>query len=296
MYPNQSVVPIQAGVIARDIDYKARAKQIQLNNAEINTLKWKLHAVLVLKLVNHEGSIEQLSDDHQNDIVSLLHLSLEPHYCQALTMAGFNARPSDSPQTLDPDARKKVEALRTSLGINGVHLMKMTFSEAHLSGIPEQLKESFFSNSILKKVDFSGSDLSGSYLNWADLGGAILRGTILRNIVLYGAILRGAILDDAVITLQLPENWDGDFLETQLNHLNHLNKGRSLLTAIDSIDDGYAALKIDLMHQVIDSLDQQNVDISTVSEALLAIWTNNSIYMEDEKTTSFIARKCKKEQ
>ncbi len=270
----------------QDLNYKARTRDIQLNNSELNTLKWKMHMQLAAKMASQNCSWDQLSAADHLDILTQLHLSLEHHQCSiALNNAGFDVA---FPDSLTPQlhATKKIEALIAFLGVNGVHLMRMDLSEAKMNNA--DLQRAYLSESNLRGTDLDDANLEGAQLRHADLRGATLRGTNLLRANLLGANLHGAILDEHTkITLQLPEQWTTDLVGSQLNHLAN---GRSWLTTIESIDDHHATLKVRLIHQIIDSLETQNTNTSTVNQALLAVLTANPIYTLDEKINLFITR------
>jgi len=267
-------------------EYKVKTLDTQLNTSEINTLKCKLQAQFTAK-ISAEKSLTQLSDNDYEDILTQLHLSLDSRYTTALNNAGFGKTSKSNSSPPKSEGRSRIEALKTSLGINGSHLMKMNLSGADLSG--EKLQKMFFSESNLSRANLSDTEISEVYLRKTNLTFADLSGAKLGRVVLWGADLRKANLTSTAITLALPEDWDPDLLDA---HLNHLTNSRSLLTAINTIDDAYKDLKIDLMHQIVDSLEVHNTDTSSVNKALLAEWNKNAIYAADEKITSFIERKC----
>lgn len=267
-------------------DYKARVLDTQLSTSEINTLKCKLQVQFTSK-ISAEKSLKQLSDDDYDDILTQLHSSLEPHYTAALNNAGFGRICKSYSPAPESEARSRIETLKTFLGINGRHLMKMNLSKADLR--EEKLQGMLFSFTDLSMADLSEADLSRAILRWTNLSGTNLNRAILSEVTLCGADLRAANLDFTIITLQLPETWKPDLLDAQLNHLIN---GRSLLTAINSIDDCYKDLKINLMHQIVDSLKAKNTDTSSVNKALLAVWEKDPIYTEDKKISSFIKEKC----
>ncbi|MCD6026308.1 MAG: sopA 1 [Solimicrobium sp.] len=143
----------------------------------------------------------------------------------------------------------------------------------------------------LKKLNLAEADLEYAYLSYSNLNqvsftDANLRGARFKKVTLLGANFRGALFNgDEKFTLDLPEEWDEDDLEDNLDHLNNPETG-SILTAIESIDDRYAAHKLSLMHQLIDSL--QDADTSDVAEALLDIWLRNPIYFNDQQIRDYI--------
>lgn len=267
-------------------EYKVRTLDTQLNTSEINTLKCKLQVQFTAK-ISAEKSLTQLSDNDYEDILTQLHLSLDSRYTTALNNAGFGKTSKINSSPSKSEGRSRIEALKTSLGINGSHLMKMNLSGADLSG--EKLQKMFFSESNLSRANLSDTEISEVYLRKTNLTFADLSGAKLGRVVLWGADLRKANLTSTAITLALPEDWNPDLLDA---HLNHLTNSRSLLTAINTIDDAYKDLKIDLMHQIVDSLEVHNTDTSSINKALLAEWNKNAIYAADEKITSFIERKC----
>lgn len=134
----------------------------------------------------------------------------------------------------------------------------------------------------MSNIQWTGLNLKGRNVHW-DLTNATLLKTQL-----LGTKLGDCILDGTIITLDLPTNWNPETLDLQLNHLNNRHTG-SLLTTINSINGKYNSLKINLVHQIIDSLG--DTDISTVNAALADILLGNNIYLKDSKINAFIKNK-----
>jgi uncharacterized protein YjbI with pentapeptide repeats len=169
-------------------------------------------------------------------------------------------------------------------------LSKVSFQDAELERvhfIKAKLTEVSFENAKLTKVSFYKAELTNVSFKGTTLTETDFTQAKLHKVNLLGAkIDKDTTFTDAEISLALPQ-WNDNLLDQYLNHLNKPKDG-SLLTVIDSINDAYSDLKINLMHQIIDSLEK--VDISNVREALLDI-LRKPIYLADGKIQSFIKDK-----
>ncbi len=175
--------------------------------------------------------------------------------------------------------------------LSGANLRDTNLSEANLKKAilwKANLRKANLSKADLREVDFrwvyfQGADFSGANLTDANLSEARLRGTNLKeanlskanlwkanlkkaNLMstdltdanlsetdLSGADFSGADLSRARVTLSLPVIWNTQNLDAYLNHT--ANNGCSLIMAINSIDPRFTALKIDMMRQLMVSID-----------------------------------------
>ncbi len=132
----------------------------------------------------------------------------------------------------------------------------------------------------------SGANLSGVNLTEANLTGADLKAADLTNANLTGAYLTGARISinvknwrsflsvspspkqfaGANITLELPEKWEGNMLDRNLNYLNYPDKF-SLLIAIDSLGDDKQ--KVAWALELIKSF--KKIDVTGIATPLLAV-------------------------
>lgn len=178
--------------------------------------------------------------------------------------------------------------------LSEIKLPKADLSYAVLDGAnlnKGDLHEVDFSYASLWNTNLAGANLS--YTNmcftslfFTDFSGANLTGATLDQVSLKGVTIDSDTnFTEASISLLLPEAWTPETLDECLNHLNNDQTG-SLLTIIESINNQYHTLKINLMHQIIDSLGE--VDIDCVSNAFMHIFIGNPIYLDNEKIQQFI--------
>jgi uncharacterized protein YjbI with pentapeptide repeats len=167
----------------------------------------------------------------------------------------------------------------------------------------------------LNQLDITGASLAGANLTGANLSRANLTKCNLKNTILENADLRGTDLTEAVLNLTRFNNytkfdeftvlqraeitfgfiggaWHDAPLGQLLDHKINRNNS-SLLTVIDSMNVKYVnnegiPLKINLMHQIIDSFG--NVNPLPVHAALLDIFLNNPIYFRDKKIIAFVKK------
>ncbi len=191
--------------------------------------------------------------------------------------------------------------LRRAVNLSGAELHYADMANIDLTGVSlvnvkmhqANLNRATLTGVMFRKLDLQDADLGranlaraclvSTRLNHAQLVDADLNDALLENVSITGARFDGARLKGARITLAFPE-WSPDNLDLELNHLN--NGGKSILSAIDSIDSDYNDLKLNLMHQVIHSLGQ--TDVASVHKALLAIWLKNPIYCRDPEIAGYV--------
>ncbi len=104
----------------------------------------------------------------------------------------------------------------------------------------------------------------------------------------YNLELITKLAGNSTLLLEVPKVYSTDSLDRYFNHINN-PESDSLLTIINSIDQQYSDLKINLMKQVLNSL--KDTDISTVAKPFEDILYNNSIYLEDKTIHDFIVNK-----
>lgn len=187
------------------------------------------------------------------------------------------------------------------LDLSNTHLLGFDFTHGNFA------RTSFHEHNMVSG-NFSYSDLSETTLSLRNtphvckpcFHGTNLTGATLEEVpLLYVDINKTTILNHASITLKFPR-WSNDQLDRELNHLTNTTSG-SVLTKIDSIDEKYQnekgkVTKIDLMHQVIDSLGDTDtssvhnamMDIWAKSSTMTDIWAKSSIYLNDDKIRSYI--------
>lgn len=148
------------------------------------------------------------------------------------------------------------------------------------------IDNSDFSKIIWTNADFSNSRSENTNFKGADLEASILDNIIWTNVNLVGTRLDRVSLENATIRLAFPKQITAYSLDIWFNHLNQRDEG-SILTAIESIQNKYAELKLELMHQVIGWFNEHNVDISTIIDSLEILY-NNEIYVNDEILRNFM--------
>ncbi|WGL97819.1 pentapeptide repeat-containing protein [Arsenophonus sp. aPb] len=122
----------------------------------------------------------------------------------------------------------------------------------------------------LREADLTGVTMENVILINTDFTKANLSHASLKQVSILGANFSGAKLDNTVdtFTLKLPK-WDETNLDLELNHFT--NSRNSILTAIDSIDNQYSALKTKLALQLIDSLNRPTINLTHVRLQMLDI-------------------------
>lgn len=131
------------------------------------------------------------------------------------------------------------------------------------------LEKANFCMRDLNGKDLGGRNLSDANFTMAKLVGANLSGSIMCNVELWCAsINESTILDNVVMSLALPE-WNSTTLNQRLNSQN---QSSSLLKTIDDISDRYYGLKVQLMLQIINSLNSlEEDDMEQIADPLLKI-------------------------
>lgn len=173
--------------------------------------------------------------------------------------------------------------VRANLGNS--KLEKVNLSEADLAFADlnkAHLKEAILNDAYLNKAKLNGADLSYAKLKNANLSGADLSGVDLNRADLTGANLSNTKLNN----IYLPD-WDSYYLDLYLNHVN--NSNNSFLKTIDSIKKEHDDKKIDLVHQLIDSLDKRttSVSLSSVVNPLLDTLAK-APYNRDDKIINWV--------
>ncbi len=135
----------------------------------------------------------------------------------------------------------------TNADLTNADLINANLTEANLTGADfsaANLTEATLTNATLTDVLFMGADLRRASLS----SNPVIRSDF------RSADLTGADLSDSKVILRLPTVWNDARLD---GYLNHTANGRSLITAINSIDMRFTGLKIDMMRQLISGLDRQ---------------------------------------
>lgn len=185
---------------------------------------------------------------------------------------------------------KMVEVELNSANLNHAKLMNAKLSKVNFIGATmhkANLSDSNLHSSIFIDTDLTDVNLTKTNLCFANFTNAKLNGANLSQANLLGAKLNGADLTGAKLgNIALPF-WDETRLDT---YLNHINNDFSLLTTIDSIDNKYNDKKIELVHQLIDSLDKRaaNTSLSSVVEPLLDTLAK-APYNQDEKIINWLS-------
>lgn len=133
-------------------------------------------------------------------------------------------------------------------------------------------------NSVLKQANLAEANLELANLTNANLIEANLNHANLSAVTIRGANFTGANLDNTIDTFSLNLPFNNyfnsrvhmnymDILDLELNHFN--NSGKSVLTAIDSIDNQYSALKTKLALQLIQEIDNSTFNLASVTLPLL---------------------------
>lgn len=145
-------------------------------------------------------------------------------------------------------------------------------------------------NAILRDTYLFDADLTDANLTDANLKNANLTNVNLTNSNLSGATislqsfmdldLQSIILHKA-IALSIELKWEQNSLDQYLNHINN-RETKSVLTQIASIDKMYDAAKIDMIKQIIASLRDQRVNISSVAASLIDILAEPPYYADAE--------------
>uniref|UniRef100_A0A3B0M2M1 E3 ubiquitin-protein ligase SopA n=1 Tax=Arsenophonus endosymbiont of Trialeurodes vaporariorum TaxID=235567 RepID=A0A3B0M2M1_9GAMM len=185
----------------------------------------------------------------------------------------------------DLSGAKMNDTTLTNVDLTHANLFRTDFTKANLH-------DADLSHARAIDTDFTGASLIEATLNDANLNGANfiranLSGAKMNQVSINKANFSGVTFDeDTVITLALPNEWNIDTLDEYINHINNYDSG-SLLTAVDSIDVQYSEIKINLIQQLINSLQIANVDTSSVAEALIDILSLEP-YISDENIWSFM--------
>ncbi|HGJ5857726.1 pentapeptide repeat-containing protein [Arsenophonus nasoniae] len=174
-------------------------------------------------------------------------------------------------------------AILTNAKMIGVNLTRAYFRNANMQNVD-------LTNAILLNSHLFGADLTNANLTDANLKHANLTNVNLTNSDLSGATislqsvinldLQSIILHKA-INLSIELKWEQNSLDLYLNHINN-RETNSVLTQIASIDKMYDAAKIDMIKQIIASLSNQRVDISSVSASLIDILAEPPYYADAE--------------
>ncbi|RXK34344.1 hypothetical protein BBD39_10965 [Arsenophonus endosymbiont of Bemisia tabaci Asia II 3] len=185
---------------------------------------------------------------------------------------------------------KMVEVELNSANLNHAKLMNAELSEVNFVGATmhkANLSDSNLHSSIFIDTDLTDVNLTKTNLCFANFTNAKLNGANLSQANMLGAKLNGADLTGAKLgNIALP------FLDETLldTYLNHINNDFSLLTTIDSIDNKYNDKKIELVHQLVDSLDKRssNTSLSSVVELLLDTLAK-APYNQDKKIINWLS-------
>ncbi|WP_050747641.1 pentapeptide repeat-containing protein [Sodalis glossinidius] len=159
----------------------------------------------------------------------------------------------------------------------------------HANLIQAQLDHAVLNGAKLRYVDLSGAHLRNVDLSGACLRHANLRDTCLNNANLSGAKIsldsisetnfKGAIIDRE-ITLDLSAGWSRYTIDIYLGAGDRL--GHGVLQEIDSLNSLYRSLKIALLRQIMDSLQQTSNSLTSVAPSLLTILSSTPYYDEPD--------------
>ncbi len=177
--------------------------------------------------------------------------------------------------------------------LTGVSLMGVNMEFAKLEGaslmgvsmINANLKFTNLKFTKLIGVSLTGANLTGANLTGANLAGINLTGANLTGVSLTHTDLVGTNLTDTTISLSLPNQWDEATLD---KYLNHLSNGNSLFMTINRIDESFLNVKIKLMHQIIGSINQTDIALSTFNKNFLSCLNQN--YLNDNKIRKFLTK------
>lgn len=164
------------------------------------------------------------------------------------------------------------------------------FSNYDFSAMKEILRNF---KELALKANFEKAKLDGVTFESANLAGANLNLTSICGTKFTNAKFG----EEQRFKIYLPDlsAKNNDEILTQLDYLfNHLNNPHfgSVLSAIDSIDNKYAGLKIDLMNQVINWINTNNIDIQSIIAPLNHILLDaNFNYLDNKKISDFVENK-----
>ncbi|PIJ50698.1 hypothetical protein BV501_06830 [Erwinia sp. OAMSP11] len=244
--------------------------------------------LLRAKMANAEKTLKrypELSEDFEYSIKKYCRLSkkiISIKNVRDNQAQGLVENRTGAPTLYEPKQKDYSNKLLVGYDLARKDLRRCNFSDANFSPVDVIYRCS-------KPVNFSWSNLDG-----VDLSSAMLEGANFSNCSLAGAKIcvnnanfTAAKLDDAVITLDLPSHWNSRRSERLLNDAN---KNNTIFDTIDSIDDTYADIKVKLMHQVIDSVfdNDHALQGSIPGIALLNSFVSKDIYQQDEKISKTI--------
>jgi hypothetical protein len=138
---------------------------------------------------------------------------------------------------------------------------------------------------------FNRADLTGSELKFEVLDKP---GTHMRSVSFTGAILDNAeVLIDYSKIDELVAKGEANGTQIVVGIMNHLDTtnmrpGSGVLTAIDSIDDRYAAMKLKLMREALEFIGKHGATES-LSEPLFDVLSRNPIYASDPSIRRIVA-------
>ena len=139
------------------------------------------------------------------------------------------------------------------------------FSEANLRNADFSKADLYCA--VLQQADLASADFSNANLSKADFCQANLSGANLSGTDLFNAELADANLDDTKLTdLCFPKWHDVEFSLTP----GHISESLNFVKTVDGIKDKYNDKKIDLIHQLLDSLDNRSpvFSLSLIAEPL----------------------------
>ncbi|WP_213993420.1 pentapeptide repeat-containing protein [Sodalis sp. dw_96] len=192
--------------------------------------------------------------------------------------------------------RQRFGLSHSSITLTERGLMDMrgaNLSRADLSGADMReadLSGADMSESNLSKADLSGADLGNAILWNTDLTETLLAGANLSNANLSGAKLYGADLSNLSRQgplLYLPL-WNAINIKFFLDHKAN-GRDSSLLTMMDSIDERYADVKLQMARELIDSL--QGAKVSSVAPLLMDVLSKTP-YNGDAGMTAWLDTVC----
>lgn len=279
----------QAELIGADLA-KANLKEADLTEAQLMEANLE-------KTVLEQATLNNANLAHAN----LTNANLTAAHLFQATMIGANLKNAELYGANLKEANLN-NAILSNANLVGVDLTRARLENTRLlktklnHSILEQanLTEADLTQAELKHVKLAKANLTKATLTKANLSNADLTetnltGATLEQVNLFQANLHGAILTGTKITLDFPEDLDNPArLDFYFNHLT--KESGSILTAIDSIDDEYALLKQDLIHQLINHLEEKGIDISKVALAFNEILSNKEIYVQDARIKEFVEK------
>jgi uncharacterized protein YjbI with pentapeptide repeats len=279
----------QAKLIGADLA-KANLKEADLTEAQLMEANLE-NAVLEQATLNNANLAHANLTNANLTAANLFQATMISANLKNAELYGANLKEANLNNAILPNANLVgVDLTRARLENTQLLKTKLNHSILEQANLTEaDLTQAELKHVKLAKANLTKATLTKANLSNADLTETNLTGATLEQVNLFQANLQGAILTGTKITLDFPENLDDPArLDFYFNHLT--KESGSILTAIDSIDDEYALLKQDLIHQLINHLEEKGIDISKVAMAFKEILSSNEIYMQDDKIKEFVEK------